>query len=256
MQSMMRATKIGIGFSFLIFLIIGIVSLYLYAFDTDDTILESFTDDMKYYRDDNVFIIVLIIIICITFIIACLTSFPILFLSLRVNFINSIIVCIKSCGRGTHSSQEVKISQSNNHKKRNYINNKAMVLITILLYFFIIATAIIIYRIRTVFTIVGITAGTFIAFILPNLFYIGIVKRSGKNYSLVLPFIFLGIGIFFFVWLTARLGINPVLKAVTRIISDSPIPYPRSTSSPRFSPSDSPLLRAKLRLSGKKTKFI
>ena len=199
MQSMLKATRIGVGFSLLIFLIVGTVGFLLYGFEMDDTILESLADDMKLYRDSNIFIIILIIIICITFIITCLTSFPILFLSLRVNFINSIIVCIKSCGRGTHSSQEVKISQSNNHKKRNYINNKAMVLITILLYFFIIATAIIIYRIRTVFTIVGITAGTFIAFILPNLFYIGIVKRSGKNYSLVLPFIFLGIGIFFFV---------------------------------------------------------
>ena len=198
MQSMMRATKIGIGFSFLIFLIIGIVSLYLYAFDTDDTILESFTDDMKYYRDDNVFIIVLIIIICITFIIACLTSFPILFLSLRLNFINSIITCMKSCGQGKHHSQEVQISQSNNHKKKNYINEKVFVLVTILLYFLIIVIAIFIYRIRAVFTIVGLSAGTFITFIFPNIFYIIILKKTGKKESIALPIIFIGIGIFFF----------------------------------------------------------
>ena len=85
----------------------------------DDCITKvKFQGDMKYYRDDNVFIIVLIIIICITFIIACLTSFPILFLSLRLNFINSIITCMKSCGQGKHHSQEVQISQSNNHKKK------------------------------------------------------------------------------------------------------------------------------------------
>ena len=38
------------------------------------------------------------------------------------------------------------------------------------------------------FTIVGASAGTFIAFILPNIFYIIIVKKSEKNYSLILPF--------------------------------------------------------------------
>ena len=32
------------------------------------------------------------------------------------------------------------------------------------------------------------------------------------------------LGIFFFVWLTSKLGIHPVLKAVTKIMADSPIP--------------------------------
>ena len=74
-----------------------------------------------------------------------------------------------------------------------------LIIVTIILYVFIVALAILIYKLKTMFTIVGASAGTFIAFILPNLFYIMIVKMSGKNYSLIIPFILLGIGLFFFV---------------------------------------------------------
>ena len=105
---------------------------------------------------------------------------------------------MKSCGQGKHHSQEVQISQSNNHKKKNYINEKVFVLVTILLYFLIIVIAIFIYRIRAVFTIVGLSAGTFITFIFPNIFYIIILKKTGKKESIALPIIFIGIGIFFF----------------------------------------------------------
>ncbi len=79
------------------------------------------------------------------------------------------------------------------------MSRKALIIVTIVLYLFMVAIAILIYNIKTMFHIIGTIAGTFIAFILPNIFYIRIVKMSGKNYSLVLPFIMLIIGILFFV---------------------------------------------------------
>ena len=74
-----------------------------------------------------------------------------------------------------------------------------LILVTVVLYLFMVAIAILIYNLKTMFHIIDTIAGTFIAFIFPNIFYIRIVKMSGKNYSLVLPFIIMILGIFFLV---------------------------------------------------------
>ena len=195
MSSMMKATKIGVGYSLIIFLLSGIIGFLLYGSDIEDTILDNLSDDMIAYRSSNILIIVLILIISISFIITCLTSFPVLFQSLRVNYINALTVCIKSCKK----TEEVQISQGNFEEKHSLISEKVLIIITIMLYVFMIIFAIVIYKLKTMFTIIGASAGSFIGFILPSLFYIIIVKKSQKNYSLILPYVFLIIGIFFFV---------------------------------------------------------
>ena len=215
MKSMFRATKIGVALSLVIFLVVGIIGFLLYGFfdnyddenykevygepnnntATYDTILDKLNDDMILYKGYNVFVVIIIIIICVAFVITCLMSFPILFLSLRVNYVNSLEVCRRVKDRDT---QHVQIIQGRYEKKHTTISRKALIIITILLYLFMVAIAILIYNIKTMFHVIGTIAGTFIAFILPNIFYIRIVKMSGKNYSLVLPFIMLIIGILFF----------------------------------------------------------
>jgi amino acid permease len=212
---MFRATKIGVALSLVIFLVVGIIGFLLYGFfdnyddenykevygepnnntATYDTILDKLNDDMILYKGYNVFVVIIIIIICVAFVITCLMSFPILFLSLRVNYVNSLEVCRRVKDRDT---QHVQIIQGRYEKKHTTISRKALIIITILLYLFMVAIAILIYNIKTMFHVIGTIAGTFIAFILPNIFYIRIVKMSGKNYSLVLPFIMLIIGILFF----------------------------------------------------------
>ena len=215
MKSMLRSTKIGVVLSLVIFLVVGIVGFLLYGFfdnyddenyqevyghpnndtATYDTVLDKLNDDMILYKGYNIFVVILIIIICVAFVVTCLASFPILFLSLRDNYINSLVVCRRVRDNDT---QHVKITQGNYEKKRTIISKKMLTIITIILYLFMVAIAILIYNLKTLFHIIGTIAGTFIAFILPNVFYIRIVKMSGKNYSLVLPVIILGIGILFF----------------------------------------------------------
>ena len=201
METMMKATKVGVGYSLINFLIVGIVGFLLYGLEMEDTILNSLSDDMVANRYRSTFIKVLIIIICISFVTTCLTSFPILFLSLRENYVNSILFCFKNCCRKKSDDDKVKINQGNYEKKKRYkyISDKVLVIITIILYFLIVAIAIVMPKLKLIFTIVGATAGTFIAFILPNLFYIRICKISGKSYNIVLPLIFLCLGIFFLI---------------------------------------------------------
>ena len=186
LETMMKATKIGVGYSLFIFLIVGIVGFLLYGLNMNDTLLNNFSDDMTKFRDISGFIKFLIIIISVSFVTTCLTSFPILYLSLRENFVNSLIFCMKNMG--------VEEKKDNN---KNFINEKGLLIITVALYILIIVMAIVLPKLKTIFSIVGATAGTFIAFILPNLFYIRICKISKKNYNLFLPMFFFGLGIFF-----------------------------------------------------------
>ena len=183
LDSMMKATKIGVGYSLFIFLIVGIIGFLLYGVNMNETLLECLSQDMTKFRNISGFIKFLIIIISVSFVTTCLTSFPILFLSLRENFINSMIFCIKNMGH--------------KNENNNYISEKGLNIITISLYVVIVLMAIILPKLKVIFSVVGATAGTFIAFILPNLFYIRICHMSQKNYNLSLPKFFVGLGIFF-----------------------------------------------------------
>ena len=186
LETMMKATKIGVGYSLFIFLIVGIVGFLLYGLNMNDTLLNNFSDDMTKFRDISGFIKFLIIIISVSFVTTCLTSFPILYLSLRENFVNSLIFCMKN--------MNIKEKKDNN---KNFISEKGLLIITVALYILIIVMAIVLPKLKTIFSIVGATAGTFIAFILPNLFYIRICKISKKNNNLFLPMFFFGLGVFF-----------------------------------------------------------
>ena len=196
-NSMMKATKFGVIYSLIIFLIVGIVGFLIYGLNMEETILNSLSDDMLTYGKKSTFIKVLIIIICITFVTTCLTSFPILFLSLRENFANSMLFCFKNCCK-KNKGEEVQISQGK-YEKKQLINRKVMGAITIILYFIVLGLAIVLPKLKIIFSVVGATAGTFIAFILPSLFYIRICKMSGKSYNIVLPLIFFAIGLFFLI---------------------------------------------------------
>ena len=198
LKSMLRASKIGIGYSLINFLLVGIVGFLLYGLSIEDSILDNLYKDMDIYRNTNVAIIALIIIISISFIITCLSSFPVLFLSLRVNYINSMIVCLKACDK-SNDERIVEISQGRQHKKeKNVISNKMLNIVTLFLYIIIILLALIVYSLKTIFILVGATAGAFIGFILPNLFFIKITKMAGKNNNLFLPIFYLALGIFSF----------------------------------------------------------
>ena len=215
MSSMLKSTKLGVILSLIIFLAVGIIGFLLYGFfdnyddenyqeiygepnndtATYDTILDKLNDDMILYKGYNAFVVIIIIIICVAFLITCIASFPILFLSLRVNFVHALEVCRRA---KDNDNQIVKITQGSYSKKTVSISKKALIIITICLYLFMVGIAILIYNLKTMFHVIGTIAGTTIAFILPNIFYIRIVRMSGKNYSITFPIIMIAIGVLFF----------------------------------------------------------
>ena len=214
-NEMIKATRIGVEFCFLIFLIIGIVGFSMYGLRMDNTILKELNNDMIKYRNKDSFIKFLIIFINISFIISTLTCFPINFLSLKENFINSIIFCKKYCHLdivNNNNSQIEKnveigdISTNNvnetksNIKKRSTLSNFSQKIIILSLYLSICILTILIPKLKIIFHIVGSTAGNFISFIFPNLFFIRLCHMSKKkDQNLIIPYFLLFVGFGFLI---------------------------------------------------------
>ena len=185
-KSLKESLITGITVSIIIYSILRIMGFLLYGYEIDNTILECFNDEMIDYRNKNILIVILLIIICIGFISFCfIISFPNLFLSYRDDFIHLMIICSKSCSRN-------KKKENNKNKSINNINNKILIAITFVLYLLVVSIAILEIRLQAILSIVGEFAGIFFIFIFPNLFYIIIVKRARKNNNIVLPLLLIG----------------------------------------------------------------
>ena len=190
-EVMMEASLYAIIFCLVIFLLAGIFGFTMYGLNMNDTLLNEFDKDMVKYRNNGFFIKLLLICICVTFVISCLTSFPSLFISFRENFYNAVIYSKKNCCK----DDEVVIQENENERKEITVETSAGQFIAVCLYLLIIILTILIEKLKIILRVVGAISGSFISFILPCLFYMLICKMSRKNESLVIPFIILTIGL-------------------------------------------------------------
>ena len=193
----------------IIYTIIGIIGFLIYGYEIDNTILDSFNDEMINYRKKNILIIILLIIICIGFIYFCFISFPKLFLSFREDFIHLIIICLKYFSRNKNKEKKV---EKNKYKSINNINSKCLIAITLVLYLLVVIIAILKIRLQALLSIVGATSGIFFIFIFPNLFYIMIVKKTKKTNNIAIPLVLIGLGAAFdiipiYMFLTSKIDI-------------------------------------------------
>jgi amino acid permease len=230
-KNMIEATKIGVEFCLFIFIIVGIIGFTMYGLRMDNTILKELNDDMVKYKNTDSFIKFLIIFINIAFIISTLTCFPVSFFSLKENFLNSIIFCKKYCwvshleniNNNNKNDNENKNDKNNNvnknedkiveivdinhnseHQKHvplkeGNISRITQKIIIISLYLCISAITILIPKLKIIFHIVGSTAGNFISFIFPNLFFIRLCHMSKKHENLIIPYFLLIIGFCFLI---------------------------------------------------------
>ena len=208
LYTMISSTKIGVCFCLIIFLITGLFGFLLFGFDMNNTILQELFDDMIKYKDISLFIKYLIILISISFIISCLTSFPVMFFSLKENLLSSFAFCGKNCcnsdnEQNINSKNQVKVIEGVNKESeplnKDYFSPISKKIIIVVLYLSIITMTILIPKLKIIFHIVGSTSGNFISFIFPNLFYIKLVKMTNGKQNLILPIFLLIIGIIFLI---------------------------------------------------------
>ena len=204
-KEMLDATKIGVAFCLLIFMLTGFFGFMMYGTNMNDTILKELYNDMVHYKTSDNFIKFLVIIINTSFVVSTLMSFPPMFFSLKKNFLNSLIFCKKKCvfhhheGNKSKDSGEHQTETSKLNENSELFSNSTQNIIIICLYIIMIVLTILIPKLKIIFHIVGSTAGNFISFIFPNIFYIRLIKMGKRKESLILPFILLIFGLCFLV---------------------------------------------------------
>lgn len=177
MPEMMKATLIAVCFCTIVYSTTGIMGYIMYRDELKDTILQALTMDVRKYKGKDNFLIVMLILINIGFLFSSTMSIPLMFFSLKNNFVNSIIFCKKkffvkkvesinvdnrtsivsssetfeNIGELSNSEDDVTNNLSNVDKYKNTPMTKIVkyVIITIL-YFFICFVAIVIPELKVV----------------------------------------------------------------------------------------------------------
>lgn len=118
---MLKATIIGVGFCFIIYLSTGILGFLIYRNQLDDTILKAFANDILVYKDKDFFLLCLLILINISFLLSTSMSIPLLFFSLKRNFLNTIIFIHKRFS--SESTNRMRIIEEDNDLNGNLLQN-------------------------------------------------------------------------------------------------------------------------------------
>jgi amino acid permease len=92
---MIKGTIIAVAFCTITYSVTGIMGYIMYRDELKDTILQALTSDVKKYKGKDNFLIVLLVFINIGFLFSSTMSIPLMFFSLKNNFVNSIIFCKK-----------------------------------------------------------------------------------------------------------------------------------------------------------------
>ena len=138
---MKKASYLSIAFCFVIYCITGFVGYYMYRNTLKDTIISALTIDVIKYKNTDGFLIFILVIINIGFLLASTMSIPLMFFSLKNNFINSIIFCKKKFGqKRINPDQEKLLMTADNDDLKGtlhspYLSNKSKNIIIVVLYF-------------------------------------------------------------------------------------------------------------------------
>jgi len=92
---MIKGTTLGVGFCLIIYIITGVVGYLMYGPLCTKSILPILKTDMATFKETDKFIVTILCIINIAFLISSTMSIPLMFFTLKKNFINSIIFCNK-----------------------------------------------------------------------------------------------------------------------------------------------------------------
>lgn len=117
---MMKSTIMGVAFCVTIYLITGIIGLLSYGTEIKGSILDLLKLDIIKYKNNDKVILATVIIINIAFLISSTMSIPLMFFSLKKNFINTIIFCKKKL-KNNKNSNSASASTSSTHLNENIL---------------------------------------------------------------------------------------------------------------------------------------
>lgn len=121
-KDMLKSTVMGVGFCLIIYLITGIIGLLMYGLPINGSVLVLLDKDIEQFKDSDTVILVCVIIINIAFLISSTMSIPLMFFSLKKNFVNSVIFCKKKfiAKKAKRKEQALIKKNMNNNKENDY----------------------------------------------------------------------------------------------------------------------------------------
>jgi amino acid permease len=106
-EEMKKTTNLAIIFCFFVYTISGFIGYYMYRNKLKDTILNTLIIDVE---SKDKFLLTALVVVNIAFLMSSTMSIPLMFFSLKNNFINSIIFCKKKFG----NVEQTEVDQKEN----------------------------------------------------------------------------------------------------------------------------------------------
>ena len=176
---MMKSTTFGVIFCLIIYLFTGLTGFFMYREKLTNTVLDNLREEMPVYYETNKFIFITLIVINVSFLISSTMSIPLMFFSLKRNFLNTVIFCKKNfCKKQIRKSKindliykNENLDEKNDLEKplqenelvslesKQTLSYKEKIVITVLLYISICMVTITVKYMKEIFDIVGSTAG-------------------------------------------------------------------------------------------------
>ncbi|MCQ2819561.1 MAG: amino acid transporter [archaeon] len=191
-NTMMKATILGVLFSFIAYQITGTLGLILYGTDINDIILVYFRRDIEDYRE-HTFLVITCFVCIVCFFISALLGFPFNFLNARNNA-SSLIQFIKLKLSGKEEEEPKKEEENKGDKIETGLrldSGLGFLIITLTIYVLILGLAIAAKKIIIISNYSGVSCNNYITVMSPALFMVFLLKKWDINRCLgVLIFLF------------------------------------------------------------------
>ncbi len=192
-KTMLTAATIGVFFSFVAYMITGLLGLFMYGGDINDIILFYFKGDVEKFPGHKV--LGAVCVVCILgFFVSALLGFPLIFLAMRNNF-SSLIIFIKNKLTKKNEKDEPKKEAPEIETGLSLNHGIGFGLFTIALYVGVLLVAISVEKIIVLSKYSGVSCNNYITIMSPALFVLFLSKKWDSNKACALFVFIFGIGV-------------------------------------------------------------
>ena len=187
-NNIIYATIVSLIITIIIYILTSILGYLMYGNNINDIIIIYFGQDINYYLNKNIVIVIFLVISEFTLFLSASLSMPIFFFSLKNNVLNLIKSIIKYYINNNNNNKEsielIDVKEEDLNKKileknvKKFDINKYKHFLTFLIYFSILIFTIFFNKILVIEGIVGATYNNILVIIAPSYFLIKLDKKN------------------------------------------------------------------------------
>jgi amino acid permease len=151
-EKLISATFMGVNFCLMVYLTTGFLGLFMYSNNLREPILKALFDDgISAKQNHDTFLIVMLVLINLSFLTSAVMSIPLMFFSLKKNFINTLIFCRRKVIKTkTADYQKIETTDEPVHSTNLTFSHATERIIIALLYCSICVVSILVPNLQTV----------------------------------------------------------------------------------------------------------